>query len=471
MNGRIHTATWSDNVAEPTTEEKPRRSAPGRLRFSPDLEPAFAEAHFVRSLRFIRLAIVLAIVLYAVFGVLDLFIVPDVARSVWIIRYAIFCPAAGAVLWLTFTPRFQSVAQPVLAGLAALCGLGIVAMVAIADPSASSLYYAGLLLVIPWAYSVLRLRFAYATAAAATILVGYEVMAIWVKHTPPDILVNNNFFFLSSVIVGVVAGYTIERGMRAEFLQRRLIDRERHRSDALLANILPLAIIDRLKDRGEGADERRVAEALDLVTVLFADAVGFTVQAEKTEADDLVAALDGLFSRFDDLADRYGLEKIKTVGDAYMAVAGAPEPHPDHAQAAAEMALAIIEELENARWPSGDPILVRIGIASGPAVAGVIGQRKFAYDLWGDTVNLASRLQSHGEPGRILVSESVVRHLEGRYKFGPRLVLDLKGKGPTPARLLLLRIRTDSLETIAPRTSEVGAAPLTNTGRWVPWRP
>ena len=135
------------------------------------------------------------------------------------------------------------------------------------------------------------------------------------------------------------------------------------------------------------------------------------------------------------------------------------------------MALAIIEELENARWPSGDPILVRIGIASGPAVAGVIGQRKFAYDLWGDTVNLASRLQSHGEPGRILVSESVVRHLEGRYKFGPRLVLDLKGKGPTPARLLLLRIRTDSLETIAPRTSEVGAAPLTNTGRWVPWRP
>ena len=426
-------------MAQLTNERKAGGSFPGRLRFGPDLEPAFAEDHFVRSLAFIRFAIVLAIVLYALFGVLDLFIVPDVARSIWVIRYAIFCPLALAVLGLTFTRRFEAIAQPVLSALAVLCGLGIVAMVAIADSSASALYYAGLLLVVPWAYSVLRLRFVYATAAAATILVGYEVVAIWVKHTPPDVLINNNFFFLSSVIVGAVAGYTIERGMRAEFLQLRLIDRERGRSDALLANILPQAIIDRLKARDEAGTGRRLAEALDEVTVLFADAVGFTEQAEKTRAAELVAALDGLFSRFDALADRYGLEKIKTIGDAYMAVAGAPEPHPDHAAAAADMALAIVEDIEDARWPSGEPILVRIGIASGPVVAGVIGERKFAYDLWGDTVNLASRLQSQGEPGRILVSESVVARLERRYQFGPRLVLDLKGKGPTPTQVLLSR--------------------------------
>ena len=103
------------------------------------------------------------------------------------------------------------------------------------------------------------------------------------------------------------------------------------------------------------------------------------------------------------------------------------------------MALAIIEELEGARWTSGDPILVRVGIASGPVVAGVIGQRKFAYDLWGDTVNLASRLQSHGEQGRILASETVVAHLEARYEFSPPLLVDLKGKGPTEARFLLSR--------------------------------
>jgi class 3 adenylate cyclase len=431
MSSRIRIAAWSENMAQLRQEGKTRGSVPGRLRFPPDLEAAFTEDHFSRSLVFIRFALILAIVLYAVFGVLDLFIVPDEARSIWVIRYAIVCPAFLAALGLTFTHWFKPVAQAILLAVAALCGLGIVAMVAIANSSASALYYAGLLLVIPWAYSVLRLRFLYATAAAATILVGYEVVAIWVKHTAPDILVNNNFFFVSSVIVGMAAGYTIERGMRAEFLQRRLIDRERDRSDALLLNVLPQAIIDRLKAQGEAGSRRRLAETLE-VTVLFADAVGFTEQAAKTEAD-------GLFSRFDALADRYGLEKIKTVGDAYMAVAGAPEPHPDHPEAAADMALTIIEELEDARWPSGDPILVRVGIASGPAVAGVIGQRKFAYDLWGDTVNLASRLQSQGQPGRILASEGVVAHLKGRYEFGPRLMVELKGKGPTQARFLLSR--------------------------------
>jgi len=255
----------------------------------------------------------------------------------------------------------------------------------------------------------------------------------------------------------MAAGYTIERGMRAEFVQRRLIDRERGRSDALLSNILPRAIIDRLKALGEAGPERRLAEALEQVTVLFADAVGFTGQAEKTPADDLVAALDGMFSRFDALADRYGLEKIKTVGDAYMAVAGAPDPHPDHAGAAADMALAIIEGLKVARWPSGDPILVRVGVASGPAVAGVIGQRRFAYYIWGDTVNLASRLQSHSEPGRILASESLVKQVEGRYEFGPRLVVDLKGKGPTQARFLLSRNGAARLESPSvPRSTKVG---------------
>ena len=445
MSSRTRIAAWSENVAQLTQEGKTRGSVPRRLHFTPDLEASFTEDHFSRSLAFIRFALILAIVLYAVFGVLDLFIVPDEARSIWVIRYAIVCPAFLAALGLTFTHWFKPVAQAILLAVAALCGLGIVAMVAIANSSASALYYAGLLLVIPWAYSVLRLRFLYATAAAATILVGYEIVAIWVKHTAPDILVNNNFFFVSSVIVGMAAGYTIERGMRAEFLQRRLIDRERDRSDALLLNVLPQAIIDRLKAQGEAGSQRRLADTLE-VTVLFADAVGFTEQAAKTQADDLVAGLDSLFSRFDALADRYGLEKIKTVGDAYMAVAGAPEPHPDHAEAAADMALAIMEELEDARWPSGDPILVRVGLASGPAVAGVIGQRKFAYDLWGDTVNLASRLQSQGQPGRILASESVVAHLKGRYEFGPRLMVELKGKGPTQARFLDCRSGASRLE-------------------------
>jgi len=211
---------------------------------------------------------------------------------------------------------------------------------------------------------------------------------------------------------------------------------ERERSDRLLLNVLPQAIVDRLKTEHDGG---RIAEALDEVSVVFADAVGSTQQAARCSPEDFADTLDRLFRRFDDVSDRYGLEKIKTVGDAYMAVAGAPVPIADHAAAAADMALDVLAEAAKVRWPSGDPIQVRVGVATGPAVAGVIGQRKFAYDLWGDTVNLASRLEANGEPGRILVSEAVAKRLADRYEFGPERVVDLKGKGPTPARFLVAR--------------------------------
>jgi len=198
-----------------------------RLRFGDDLEPDFTKYHLEHSLPFARFALILAVLLYALFGILDFFIVPDAARWIWLIRYAIFCPAALIVLGLTFTRWFKPVMQPILAGVAALAGLGIVAMIAIAHPSAGYLYYAGLLLVIPWAYTVLQLRFSYATRACLAIIIGYEIVAVWLEPTPIQILINNNFFFLSAVIIGMVAGFTIERGLRTDFLQRRLIEAQR----------------------------------------------------------------------------------------------------------------------------------------------------------------------------------------------------------------------------------------------------
>ena len=197
------------------------------LRFGDDLEPDFTKYHLEHSLPFARFALILAVLLYALFGILDFFIVPDAARWIWLIRYAIFCPAALIVLGLTFTRWFKPVMQPILASVAALAGLGIVAMIAIVRPSAGYLYYAGLLLVIPWAYTVLQLRFSYATRACLAIIIGYEIVAVWLEPTPIQILINNNFFFLSAVIIGMVAGYTIERGLRTDFLQRRLIEAQR----------------------------------------------------------------------------------------------------------------------------------------------------------------------------------------------------------------------------------------------------
>jgi len=198
-----------------------------RLRFRDDLEPAFVEYHVERSLPFARLALVLAIVLYALFGILDLYIVPSAAMWMWLIRYAFVCPVLLVVLRLTFTRWFKPVMQPVLTGTAVWTGLGIVAMIAIAPPDVGYRYYAGLLLVIPWAYTMLQLRFSSATRACLVMIIGYEAVAIWVRHTPAQVLVSNNFFFLSSVVIGMVAGYTIERGYRTHFLQRRLIEAQR----------------------------------------------------------------------------------------------------------------------------------------------------------------------------------------------------------------------------------------------------
>ena len=196
-------------------------------------------------------------------------------------------------------------------------------------------------------------------------------------------------YLVSFGFLGGLAAHRMERFTRTLFLHERQLDQERLRSDGLLLNILPQVVVDQLKI----TPGRRIAQAFEQVTVIFVDAVGSTEQAARSSPDEFADALDALFRRFDEIADRHGLEKVKTIGDAYMAVAGAPIPMADHAGAAVAMAVDVLREAGTLRWPSGDRIVVHGGVATGPAVAGVIGRRKFAYDLWGDTVNVASRLE------------------------------------------------------------------------------
>jgi class 3 adenylate cyclase len=305
--------------------------------------------------------------------------------------------------------------------------------------------YPVIMIILAFAFTLTRLRFFEATISGL-LIIGYSLV-VWTLFTDDmtvDLLVSA-FFMLAVQLAGMAGAYLLERSDRRLFLSERAVRREharaeheRERAERLLRNVLPDPIARRLGDMPtEGA--AYIADGLDDVAVVFADLVGFTEQAGRIPPTELVATLDDLFARFDSIADRFGLEKIKTVGDEYMAVAGAPEPTADTAVAAAEMALAIDAELAGLRWPTGDPIAVRVGIATGPAVAGVIGRRKFAYDLWGDTVNLASRLETNSEPGRILVSEPTFDRLRGRFAFSDTVVVDLKGKGPTPARFLLGR--------------------------------
>jgi len=210
-----------------------------------------------------------------------------------------------------------------------------------------------------------------------------------------------------------------------------LIEQKNAENELLLRNILPGVIAERLKQ-----GEKSIADGFADVTVLFADVVGFTAFSAHTPAAELVSLLNDLFSRFDAASQRHGIEKIKTIGDCYMAVCGLPTPRPDHARSMMEMARDMVRELAQFNRDRGTNLQLRIGLNSGPVVAGVIGSIKFIYDLWGDTVNLASRMESTGVPGAIQVSESVYRELRSEYKFEERGLIEVKGKGKLPAWLL-----------------------------------
>lgn len=205
----------------------------------------------------------------------------------------------------------------------------------------------------------------------------------------------------------------------------------RKRSELLLLNVLPQPVAEQLKK-----GHRTIAENFADVTVLFADLVDFTKYSVQTSPTELVEILNIIFSKFDRLAELHKVEKIKTIGDAYMAVAGLPTPRPDHAQAIAQMALDMQAAIEQFNAESNSFFQLRIGINSGPVVAGVIGIKKFSYDLWGDTVNTASRMESHGIPGCIQVTQTTYERLQEEYLFEDRGTVYIKGKGEMPTHFL-----------------------------------
>jgi adenylate cyclase len=212
--------------------------------------------------------------------------------------------------------------------------------------------------------------------------------------------------------------------LRARVKTHIALDRLHRENERLLLNVLPATIADRLK-----SGEERIADYFPDVSVLFADIVGFTSMSGSLPPQPLVEMLNGLFTQFDELAFRHGVEKIKTIGDCYMAVCGLPEHLDDHATRMARMALDMLDCLEKFNTTRGGNLHIRIGLHSGPVVAGVIGSSKFIYDLWGDTVNIASRMESTSLPDRIHVTEAVRTGLYGQFDFEERGEVEIKGKG------------------------------------------
>jgi class 3 adenylate cyclase len=304
----------------------------------------------------------------------------------------------------------------------------------------------------PGLFAAVPLSVALATAWAAghqrwSLLVaawfGGSPLVFWAFYAPellPQVLYDSlpNLALLAAVLL---LGEAV-RTRRALRLEHRLLLAEQERSERLLLNVLPAPIAARLKQT-EGV----IADAFAEVTVLFADIVDFTRRSQLIPPEQLVQVLDDLFSVFDQLAQQRGLEKIKTIGDAYMVAGGLPEPRPDHAEAVAEMALAMREAVAGRTDPSGQPLTVRIGIDTGPAVAGVIGRNRFSYDLWGDTVNMASRMESHGLPGCIQVTARTYERLSGAYRFERRGPVAIKGKGSIVTYFLVGRREGARAET------------------------
>jgi guanylate cyclase len=199
---------------------------------------------------------------------------------------------------------------------------------------------------------------------------------------------------------------------------------EQEKSEALLLNVLPSPIAARLK-----ATDQTIADHFDATSILFADVVDFTPLSQRLAPAVMVDILDRLFSQFDALVERHGLEKIKTVGDCYMAAAGVPDPHPDHARRVARLALDMRETVANLTVDGREGLELRIGINSGPVVAGVIGRKRFLYDLWSDAVNTASRMESHGTPGEIQITRETYALLKDEFVCRPRGTINVKGKG------------------------------------------
>jgi adenylate cyclase len=333
-------------------------------------------------------------------------------------------------------------ARPVMArhavGLALALGIALAGDIEAAvlhTGGPESPFQAGLALLVVGVGLILPLEVAPIGLLATT------VWAIWLvpiaaAHFPVHwaSLEIRVLLMLSATIIALAASRITGELRRREFFGRLALAEERERSERLLLNVLPAPIAERLK-----AGAETIADELKETTVLFADIVGFTALAARLPAAQVVVLLNETFSAFDDLAARHGLEKIKTIGDAYMVAGGVPRPRGDHAHAVAEFALAMREAMASLRERLGAAVEVRIGLHCGPTVAGVIGRQKFIYDLWGDTVNTASRMESHGVPGEIHVSQDAARRLESDFELKSRGTIEVKGKGPMQTFFLVGR--------------------------------
>ncbi len=412
-----------------------------------ELERDFRSAERSGNLGQARFVLWLALIILAIFAVSDTFVLPADAMTFVAWRAGLLSLVLVILLAGTYAPFFRT-RWPGLMALAVL-SMTIAAGLTNALVDVPMLYPSGFMLLILAGYLVVPLIFAYCigTMTAATVI--YLIFTSFTEVADDGILAQYALQMLMANVIGIAALHRSERIRRMEHLNARRLDEQRLRYRELLTSILPEPVADRLQ-RGETV----VDEYAD-ATVLFADIVGFTALAARFRPDQILDLLNRIFARFDDLTADHGLEKIKTIGDSYMAAGGVFGDQSEYLPAMADLALAMQRAASQIDDPDGQPLHLRIGIHVGGLTAGVIGQRRFMYDLWGDTVNTASRMQTLGEPDRIQVSDDVRQRLDARYRLAPRGEIAVKGKGQMATWYLLGRVDDDEDENADGKAADI----------------
>lgn len=399
-------------------------------------ERDFLNYFIVSSLLYARVTLIVGTFFIAVSGFWTEWFIPINTDTWFLIRFTWTIPVAILLFALTFKKEMSSFQLQLISSAYAQVLLSSIIAIWVVTPvdyvndygfSAIEIFqsygFPSFMLVCVFQTILMRMRFV-STVINYFIGVSTFVTVSFVLAPPLGWFVNDMFMLTNAVSLGMLCAYLLEYYIRKSWSSGQLVELERQKSEKLLLNILPEAIAHRLKH----ADES-IADGFSNVSVIFADIAGFTPLSETMPPRELVGVLNDVFSQFDHLVDKLGLEKIKTIGDAYMAAGGIPLPTEQHAHKVAELGLGMIDIVRSIELKGSDrPLEIRIGINSGPVVAGVIGIKKFIYDLWGDTVNTAARMESHGEVGRIQVTESTFDLLKNDFIFEERGLVDIKGK-------------------------------------------
>jgi adenylate cyclase len=392
------------------------------------LEAEFQRTYNSDSVPVARITVYLGAAIYLGFHFWDRVIDNENSGKALAIRLGVvllFLPI-GALSLSTLSRHLQVLMTIALS----VAGLGISAIIYTLHDGLN-VGLSGIILVMMFNFGFARLLFVPSLISGIVICLGYNLAAL-LSQLPSVVLLANDYFLVAALTSGGTITYLLERLFRSQFLISKDLELERARTDALVQNLLPSRIASRLK-----AGEKIIAESHGEATVLFADLVGFTALTRRLSPGHLVEVLNEIFSLLDELTERHGVEKIKTIGDSYMVVAGAGVTRINTASGIADFALDMVREVNNYAAVNDFPLALRVGISTGQVISGVIGTRKLSFDLWGDTVNLASRMESNSEHGQIQVSETTYWRLHGHYEFSARRRIAVKGIGEVETYFLL----------------------------------